>query len=68
MDRAGGPEKDLVLETLQIGVTETAEETRISGVLPIEVLSFLADDFPQECSDFKTYPGVPFGRAFHSTK
>ena len=58
------PEKDLVLEALQIGVTATVEETRISGVLPTELPSFLADESEQEYSDFEVNSGIPFGRAF----
>ena len=51
MEGACDLEKDLVLEALQIGVTAKAEETRVSGVLPTELPSFLADESVQECSD-----------------
>ncbi len=68
LNRAGEPEKDLVLEALQIGVTATVDETRISGVLPTELPSFLADGSLEECSEFKPYPGVPFDRSSRPTK
>ena len=61
---AGESEKALVLEALQIGVTATDEPTRISGVLPTELPSFLADVSPEELSNSNTSPGVPFERAF----
>ncbi len=64
LNRAGEPEKDLVLEALQIGVTATVDETTVSGVLPIEVPSFLVDESEQEYSDFEVNSGIPFGRAF----
>jgi len=60
LERAGEPEKDLVLEALQIGVTATVDETRISGVLPTELPSFLADESLQEYSDFEVNSGIPF--------
>ena len=64
LERAGESEKDLVLDALQIGVTATVAETRISGVLPTELPSFLADESEQEYSDFEVNSGIPFGRAF----
>ena len=64
LNRVGEPEKDLVMEALQIGVTATVDETRISGVLPIESPSFLVDESEQEQSDFEVISGIPFGRAF----
>ena len=64
MEGAGEPEKALVLEALQIGVTATVEETRVSGVLPTELPSFLVDESEQECPNFEVNSGIPFGRAF----
>ena len=52
------------MEALQIGVMATVDETRVSGVLPIELPSFLADESEQEQSDFEVNSGIPFGRAF----
>ena len=66
MELAGEPEKDLVLEALQIGVTATIEETRVSGVLPAELPSFLVDDTDSEFLDLADHSGGPFGRAVHS--
>ena len=43
LKRAGEAERALVLEALQIRVTATVNETRISGVLPTELPAFLAD-------------------------
>ncbi len=68
LDGAGEQEKDLVLEALQIGVTATVEETRISGVLPTELPSFLVDGSLEECSEFKPYRGVPFDRSSRPTR
>ena len=70
LDRAGEPEKALVLEALQIGVVATVGEARISGVLPTEFPSFLADeptsDEPtSEFSDLTEHPVIPFDRAFN---
>ncbi len=65
MDRAGEPEKALVLEALQIRVTATVDETRISGVLPTELPSFLADEPVSEFSGRTEHSGVPFHRTFH---
>ena len=66
LNGAGETEKDLVLEALQIGVTATVEETRISGVLPVELPSFLLDESEQEYPDFEVTSGIPFGRDFRS--
>jgi len=66
LEGAGEQEKDLVLEALQIGVTATVDETRISGVLPAELPSFLVDDTDSEFLDLADHTGVPFGRAVHS--
>ncbi len=66
LEGAGEPEKDLVLEALQIGVTATVEETRVSGVLPTELPFFLADESEQEYSDFEVNSGIPFGRDLRS--
>ena len=60
MKRAGESDKNLVLEALQIGVTATVDETRISGVLPTELPSFLADESLQEYTDFEVNSGIPF--------
>ena len=60
LKRADETDKNLVLEALQIGVTATVDETRISGVLPTELPSFLADESLQECSDFVVNSGIPF--------
>ena len=65
---AGEPEKDLVLEALQIGVTATVGETMISGVLPTELPPFLADKSMEEFSDFNNFPGIPFNHSFQWTK
>ena len=67
LDRAGDPEKALVLEALQIGVLATVEETRISGVLPTELPSFLEDEPALKFSGLTEHQGVPFDRAFHLT-
>lgn len=64
LKRADEPDKALVLEALQIGVTATCDETRVSGVLPAELPSFLAGESEQEYSDFEVNSGIPFGRAF----
>ncbi len=60
LKRADEPDKALVLEALQIGVTATVDETRISGVLPTELPSFLADESLQEYTDFEVNSGLPF--------
>jgi len=60
LKRADESDKNLVLEALQIGVTATVDETRISGVLPTELPSFLADESLQEYSDFEVSSGIPF--------
>ena len=52
------------MEALQIGVTATVEETRVSGELPVELPSFLLDESEQEYSDFVGTSGIPFGRDF----
>ena len=64
LKRADEPDKALVLEALQIGVTATVDETMVSGVLPVELPSFLLDESEQEYSDFEVNSGIPFGRAF----
>ena len=63
LEGAGEAEKALVLEALQIGVTATVDETRVSGVLPAELPFFLVDESAQEQSDFEVNSGIPFGRA-----
>jgi len=68
LNRAGEPEKALVLEALQIRVTATVDETRISGVLPTELPSFLEDGPASEFSGVSEHSGVPFDRAFHLVK
>ena len=67
LKRADEPDKALVLWALQIGATATAEETRISGMLPTELPSFLADGSLEE-SEFKAYHDVHFDRFFRPTK
>ena len=66
LESAGELDKALVLEALQIGVTATVDETRVSGVLPTELPSFLLDESEQEYSDFVVTSGIPFGRDFRS--
>ena len=66
LERADEPDKALVLEALQIGVTATVDETRVSGVLPVELPSFLLDESEQEYSDYEVTSGIPFGRDFRS--
>ena len=68
LSRAGEPEKALVLEALQIRVTATVDQTRISGVLPTELPSFLEDEPTSEFSSLTEHTGVPFDRAFRFTK
>ena len=65
LERAGETEKDLVLEALQIGVTATVDETRVSGVLPTELPSFVGDEAASEFPELKEHQGVPFDRTFH---
>jgi hypothetical protein len=64
LERAGEQEKELVLEALQIGVTATVDETKVYGVLPAELPSFLADESEQAYSDSEVNSGIPFGRVF----
>ena len=65
LKRAGEPEKAHVLEALQIRVTATVDETKISGVLPTELPSFLEDESASEFSGRREHQGVPFESAFH---
>ncbi len=65
---AGLKEQESRLRKFSIQPVEQSELTRISGVLPTEFLSFVSGESPEERSDFKTYPGVPFDRTFQSTK
>ena len=63
LERADELGKALVLEALQIKVTATVDETRIAGVLPTELPSFLADESTQEEPYLKGHPRIPFDRA-----
>ena len=62
LKRAGEPERALVLEALQIRVTATVEEIRISGVLPTDLPAFLGNE-DADFSGFTELSGIPFDRA-----
>ena len=63
LKRADEAERALVLEALQIRVRATVEEARISGVLPVQLPSFLPGEPTLELSDLMEHPGIPFDRA-----
>ena len=46
LKRAGEKDKTLVLESLQIRVTATVDETRVYGVLPTELPSTVNSGIP----------------------